>query len=133
MFPPPSRAAGGRRRNNSPPRRPSPSSNWPRDACRGLDAMPPARKRAQASAGRHRARRIWVWDGEEERARCWHMIVRREVGSVKTIKYSLSNASADAPRLRWPKCRGSATGSSALEDAKGECGLADYQALGWRP
>ena len=23
-------------------------------------------------------RRIWVWDGKEERARCWHLIVRRE-------------------------------------------------------
>jgi hypothetical protein len=45
-------------------------------------------------------RRIWVWDGEEARARRWHLIVRREVRSVKTIKYSLSNAPVDTPTLR---------------------------------
>ena len=79
-------------------------------------------------------RRIWVWDGREERARCWHLIVRREVGSVKTIKYSLSNASADTPRLRLAQMQGQRYWvERAFEDAKGECGLADYQALGWRP
>ena len=30
--------------------------------------------------------RVWLWDGEEERPRCWHLIVRREVKSPKTIK-----------------------------------------------
>ena len=40
-------------------------------------------------------RRVWVWDGEEATARCWHLVVRREVGSPKQIKYSLSNAPAD--------------------------------------
>src|ERR1700734_514065 len=79
-------------------------------------------------------RRIWVWDGKEERARCWHLIVRREVGSVKTIKYSLSNPSADTPRLRLAQMQGQRYWvERAFEDAKGECGLADYQALGWRP
>ena len=37
-------------------------------------------------------RRIWVSDGQEAAARYWHLIVRREVGSPKTIKYTLSNA-----------------------------------------
>src|SRR5208282_1860453 len=78
-------------------------------------------------------RRIWVWDGKEERARCWHLIVRREVGSVKTIKYSLSNASVDMPLLRLAQMQGQRYWvERAFEDAKGECGLADYQALGWR-
>ena len=40
-------------------------------------------------------RRVWVWDGEEAAPRCWHLIVRREVGTPKRIKYSLSNAAAD--------------------------------------
>jgi SRSO17 transposase len=40
-------------------------------------------------------RRIWVWDGEEATARCWHLVVRREVGAPKRIKYSLSNAPAE--------------------------------------
>jgi hypothetical protein len=41
-----------------------------------------------------------VWDGEEAAARSWDLIVRREVGSPDTIKYSLSNAPADTPLLR---------------------------------
>ena len=44
---------------------------------------------------------VWVWDGEEPSARCWHLIVRREVGSPKTIKYTLCNAPADTPRAIW--------------------------------
>jgi hypothetical protein len=28
-----------------------------------------------------------VWDGEEAAARCWHLVVRREVGAPKKIKY----------------------------------------------
>jgi SRSO17 transposase len=78
-------------------------------------------------------RRIWAWDGKEERARCWHLIVRREVGSVNTIKYSFSNAPADTPRLQLAQMQGQRYWvERAFEDGKGECGLADYQALGWR-
>jgi SRSO17 transposase len=78
-------------------------------------------------------RRVWVWNGEESRARCWHLIVRREVSSAKTIKYSLSNAAQDTPLLRLARMQGDRYWvERAFEDAKGECGLADYQALGWR-
>ncbi len=78
-------------------------------------------------------RRIWAWDGEETHPRCWQLIVRREVGSPKTIKYSLSNAPAETPRLRLAQMQGQRYWvERAFEDAKGECGLADYQALGWR-
>ena len=63
----------------------------------------------------------------------WHLIVRREVGSPKTIKYSLSNAQADTPILRLAQMQGQRYWvERVFEDAKGECGLADYQALGWR-
>ena len=55
------------------------------------------------------------------------------MGSVKTIKYSLSNAPADTPVLRLAQMQGQRFWvERAFEDAKGECGLADYQALGWR-
>ena len=65
--------------------------------------------------------------------RCWHLIVRREVKSEKTIKYTLSNAPADTPILRLGQMQGQRYWvERAFEDAKGECGLADYQALGWR-
>ena len=78
-------------------------------------------------------RRVWVWDGEERAARCWHLVVRREVASRKTIKYSLSNAPADTPPLRLAQMQGQRYWvERVFEDAKGECGLADYQALGWR-
>jgi SRSO17 transposase len=78
-------------------------------------------------------RRVWVWDGEEETPRCWHLIVRREVKSEKTIKYTLSNAPPDTPVLRLGQMQGQRYWvERTFEDAKGECGLADYQALGWR-
>ncbi len=51
-------------------------------------------------------RRIWLWDGEEPEPRQWHLIVRREVGSTKKIKYTLSNAPADTPVLRLAQMQG---------------------------
>jgi SRSO17 transposase len=78
-------------------------------------------------------RRLWVWDGEEPAARCWHLVVRREVGAPKKIKYSLSNAPAETPPQRLAEMQGHRYWvERAFEDGKGQCGLADYQALGWR-
>jgi len=78
-------------------------------------------------------RRVWSWDGEEDAPRCWHLIVRREVKSEKTIKYTLSNAPADTSVLLLGQMQGNRYWvERTFEDAKGECGLADYQALGWR-
>jgi SRSO17 transposase len=70
---------------------------------------------------------VWVWDGEEEAPRCWHLIIRREVKSEKTIKYTLSNAPAETPLLRLGQMQGyHYQNARSFEDAKGECGLADY-------
>jgi SRSO17 transposase len=78
-------------------------------------------------------RRVYVWDGEEAEARCWHLIVRREIGSPKTLKYSLSNAAAETPPLRLAQMQGHRYWvERVFEDGKGECGLADYQTLGWQ-
>jgi SRSO17 transposase len=78
-------------------------------------------------------RRVWLWDGDEETPRCWHLIVRREVCSVKTIKYSLSNAPAETPLLQLAQMQGQRYWvERTFEDSKGECGLADYQAVGWK-
>jgi SRSO17 transposase len=78
-------------------------------------------------------RQVWVWDGKEHAARCWHLIVRREVASRKTIKYTLSNAPTETPLLRLAQMQGQRYWvERTFEDAKGECGLADYQAPGWR-
>jgi SRSO17 transposase len=77
-------------------------------------------------------RRVYVWDGEEAEPRCWHLIVRREVNSVKTLKYSLSNAPAETSLLRLAQMQGHRYWvERVFQDAKGACGLADYQALGW--
>ena len=57
----------------------------------------------------------------------------REVRSIKTIKYSLSNASIHTPVLKLAKMQGQRYWvERAFEDGKGECRPADYQALGWR-
>ena len=50
--------------------------------------------------------RVWVWDDEEAAARCWHLVVRHEVGAPKKIKYSLSNALADTPLERLAQMQG---------------------------
>jgi SRSO17 transposase len=69
-------------------------------------------------------RRVWVWDSKEAAARCWHLIVRREVGAPKRIKYSLSNASADTPLQRLAQMQGARYWvERAFADAKGECSL----------
>jgi SRSO17 transposase len=76
--------------------------------------------------------RVWLWDGTEAEARCWHLIVRREVGSPKTVKYSLSNAVADTTPLQLARMQGQRYWvERVFEDAKGQCGLADYQVQGW--
>ena len=78
-------------------------------------------------------RRVFVWDGAEAVPRSWHLIVRREVGSPTTLKYSLSNAAPDTPILRLAQMQGHRYWVERIfGDAKGECGLGDYQALGWQ-
>jgi hypothetical protein len=39
--------------------------------------------------------RAWIWDKNEAHARHWHLLVRRELNSQETCKYSLSNAPAE--------------------------------------
>jgi hypothetical protein len=60
-------------------------------------------------------------------------VVRRAVKSAKTIKYSLSNAAAETSLLLLAQSQGQRYWvERSFEDAKGQCGLADYQVLGWR-
>lgn len=77
-------------------------------------------------------RRVWLWDGQEETARHWHLIVRREIGSQETLKYSLSNAAPDLPLQRLAQMQGQRFWvERAFQDAKSEAGLAQYQARKW--
>lgn len=43
--------------------------------------------------------RVWLWDGVEQRARCWHLLVRREIDGAK-LKFCLSNAKPEASLRR---------------------------------
>lgn len=77
-------------------------------------------------------RRVWLWNGREEQARHWHLIIRREIGKPEEIKYSLSNAPADTPPARLAQMQGQRYWiERQFEDAKGEAGLDHYQARGW--
>jgi len=73
-----------------------------------------------------------VWDGQREQAKCWTLIVTKSFGSNPDIKISLTNASEHITFRRlgmmqrqryWLK--------RVFEDAKSECGTADYQVRKW--
>jgi len=76
--------------------------------------------------------RVWLWDGEELRARCWHLLVRREIDGSK-LKFCLSNAKPEASLRRLAEMQTARHFvERAFEDAKGACGMADYQVRGWQ-
>jgi len=77
--------------------------------------------------------RVWLWDGSEEKAHRWHVLAIREVSSPTTIKYVLSNAPAETSLERLVQMQRQRFWiERCFEDAKSECGLADYQVRGWR-
>jgi SRSO17 transposase len=78
-------------------------------------------------------RLVWVWDGEEKDAHCWHLIVRREIDSPDEIKYSLSNAPAETSlhRLAFMQAQRFWV-ERALQDGKSESGLDHYQVRLWQ-
>ena len=84
--------------------------------------------RVQALQGR-----VWLWDGSEVKARSWHVVAIRELGSPETLKYVLSNAPVQTSleRLVYMQ-RQRFWIERCFEDAKSESGLADYQVRGWR-
>lgn len=75
--------------------------------------------------------RVFVWNGRAERARHWHLLVRREVGGDK-LKFCLSNAKPSASLRHLVTMQASRHFvERALEDAKSACGMAQYQVRGW--
>jgi len=77
--------------------------------------------------------RVWLWDGDEQKARFWHLVATREVGSSDKVKYALSNASAEISLQRLVQMQRQRFWiERSFEDGKSESGLADYQVRGWR-
>ena len=75
--------------------------------------------------------RVWLWDGAESRARCWHLLVRREIDGSKE-KFSLSNTKPEVSLRHLAEMQAARHFvERAFEDAKSACGMADYQVRGW--
>lgn len=76
--------------------------------------------------------RIWVWDKKESNGHEWHLIVRRNPDSPSDYKFSFSNAPATTSlnKLAFMQCQRFWI-ERTFEDAKSECGMADYQLRGW--
>jgi len=75
---------------------------------------------------------VYVWDGESEKAKCWTLIVTKSPGANADTKISLTNASKHTTlhRLGWMQ-RQRYWVERVFEDAKSECGMADYQVRQW--
>ena len=76
--------------------------------------------------------RVWLWNGLENEARCWHLIVRREKKSPTKIKYSLCNAPLETTPERLAFMQGQRFWvERSFQDGKSYCGMADYQVRLW--
>jgi len=74
---------------------------------------------------------VWLWNGAEQRARCWHLLVRREIDGAN-LKFCLSNAKPAANLRTLAEMQAARHFvERAFEDAKGACGMADYQVRGF--
>jgi SRSO17 transposase len=75
---------------------------------------------------------VWLWDGDEPKARQWHLVATRELGSPETIKYTLSNAPSETSLKRLVQMQRQRFWiERSFEDGKSESGMADYQVRGW--
>jgi SRSO17 transposase len=78
-------------------------------------------------------RRVWLWDGKEAQARCWHLVVRREIKKPLEIKYGLSNAPESTTPIRLVRMQAQRYWvERSFQDGKSHVGLNDYQVRGWR-
>ena len=75
---------------------------------------------------------VWIWDGSEEKAHCWHLLVRREVGASEISHYCLSNAPLKTSLKELARVQAQRFFiEHSFREAKSECGMADYQVRRW--
>ena len=76
--------------------------------------------------------KVYVWDGESEKVKYWTMVATKSLGDNPDTKISLSNAPKHTTlkRLGWMQ-RQRYWVERTFEDAKSECGMADYQVRKW--
>lgn len=76
--------------------------------------------------------KVYVWEGESEKVKCWMLVATKSLGTNPDTKISLSNAPKHTTlkRLGWMQ-RQRYWVERAFEDAKSECGMADYQVRKW--
>ena len=78
-------------------------------------------------------KRLWFWREGDDRTFPWWLIVRRDPTTKSDYKYSLCNASARTAQRRLAYMQGQRYWvERCFEDAKSECGMADYQVRKWR-
>ena len=76
--------------------------------------------------------RVFVWYGQAAPARRWHLLVRREIDGTK-LKFCLSNAKPQSSLRRLADMQVARhLVERAFENAKGACGMADYQVRSWQ-
>jgi SRSO17 transposase len=75
---------------------------------------------------------VYVWDGESEKVKRWTLIVSKSLAKNPDTKISLTNAPKHKTlrRLGWMQ-RQRYWIERVFEDAKSECGMADYQVRKW--
>ena len=77
------------------------------------------------------ARRIWLWNGQEQQARQWWAVCVVD-GDTAERKFFLSNAPASTSLTELVrKHAGRYWIERIFQDAKSSVGMADYQARGW--
>jgi len=74
--------------------------------------------------------RVWCYQGGGDRPHLWHLIVTRQ---PNRLKFSLSNAAPETTTERLVYMQGQRYFiERALQDAKQQAGLGEYQVRGWR-